>query len=154
MTPKSALFISVAMTAFVLVMLAGVVLSLNSATNSKLALAETPTQAIIDTPFPVQVEPAPTQLVRIGPEQAASIAAQFTNKTDVYSVETLVTNGVTSFKVTFSSGNIVFVALDGQILSTSALQPSPAPVNPLPGQTTSSNRSSPGGGEPDDGGDG
>lgn len=59
----------------------------------------------------------PTSPAQVSPQQAAQIAAQYMGHSDLYSVETTSSNGATVYKVTFSSGNIVLVSLDGQIIS-------------------------------------
>jgi hypothetical protein len=53
----------------------------------------------------------------VSPEDAAQIAARYLNRTDLYSVESAQFNGVSAYLVTFSSGDMVYVGADGQILS-------------------------------------
>jgi hypothetical protein len=53
----------------------------------------------------------------VTPEEAAQIAARYLNRTDLYSVEGAQFNGVSAYLVTFSSGDLVYVSLDGQVLS-------------------------------------
>jgi len=60
---------------------------------------------------------APTSPAQVSPQQAAQIAAQYMGHSDLYSVETTSSNGATAYKVTFSSGNIVLVSLEGQVIS-------------------------------------
>ena len=55
------------------------------------------------------------------PEQASQLAAQVIGRTDLYSVETSKLNGVDAYLVTFSSGDLVYVSLTGQILSITKL---------------------------------
>ncbi len=165
MKPKSALFISATLTAFVLAILASVVSAFNTAKTSEITSAASPTQEVVATDVPTQPDPTATQPVQVGPEQAASLAAQFMNKTDVYSVESTSLNGMNVFKVVFSSGDIVFVGLDGKIISTSKLQPVVVNINPTPtqkkhrGSGSGGNSSGGGGGDTvtvggDDGGSG
>lgn len=54
------------------------------------------------------------------PEEAATIASNFLGNTSVYSVETVTVYGESIFKVTFSSGDIVYVNLGGQIVGSEA----------------------------------
>jgi uncharacterized membrane protein len=61
------------------------------------------------------------------PQQAAQIAAQYLNETSIYSVESLPLNGQPVYKVTFSSGDIAYVSLDGQVLG---VQMAPSQANP------------------------
>ena len=64
-----------------------------------------------------QSSSVPTSPAQVSPQQAAQIAAQYMGHSDLYSVETTSSNGATVYKVTFSSGNIVLVGLDGQVIS-------------------------------------
>lgn len=123
MKPKSALFISAALTAFVLAILASVVSAFNTAKTSEVAAEASPTQEVFVVDTPAHLDPTATVPAQIGPEQAASLAAQFMNKTDVYSVESTSINGVNAYKVVFSSGDIVLVGLDGAIISTTTATP-------------------------------
>jgi uncharacterized protein YpmB len=67
----------------------------------------------------------------LSPEQAAQVAADFLGQTSVYSVEMTAIRGVSLFKVTFSSGDIVYIGMDGQVAGSAAAQQiafqSPAP---------------------------
>src|SRR5690348_3285763 len=109
MKPKSALFISATLTAFLLAVLTGVVSAFNTAKTDAGASVDSPSQTAEVVTAPTQVDPTATQPAPVGPVQAASLAAQFMNKTDVYSVESAVINGLNAFKVVFSSGDVVFV---------------------------------------------
>jgi len=59
----------------------------------------------------------PTSPTQVSPQEAAQIAAKYMGQSDLYSVETTSSNGATVYKVTFSSGDIVLVGLDGQVIS-------------------------------------
>ena len=59
----------------------------------------------------------PTSPAQVSPQEAAQIAAKYMGRSDLYSVETSSSNGTTVYKVTFSSGDIVLVGLDGQVIS-------------------------------------
>ncbi|MGC1377218.1 MAG: hypothetical protein WA821_13395 [Anaerolineales bacterium] len=145
MKPKSALFISAALTAFVIAILAGVVSAFNVAKTSDVSAAASPTDVqATDTATQPATATAPTQ---VSPEQAASIASQFMKKTDVYSVEGFSLNGVNVYKVVFSSGDIVYVGLDGAVISTAT--PTPQPTTPSynsPAPTPKKHRGGGGGG--------
>jgi len=65
---------------------------------------------------PTATAPAPMPTT-VTPEEASRIAARYLNRTDLYSVESAQFNGVSAYLVTFSSGDIVYVGSDGQILS-------------------------------------
>lgn len=127
MKPKSALFISAVLTAFVLVIVGSVVSSFTAAKTSQ---AVAPTQEMLAIDIPTQVDPTATAAAPVTPEQAASIAAQYMKKTDVYSVESASLNGVNVFKVVFSAGDVVYVGLDGNVISTETLQPTTVYVEP------------------------
>ena len=152
MKPKSALFVSAALTAFVIAILASVVSAFNVAKTSDVVAAASPTDVqATDT----ATQPAtPTAPVQVGPEQAASIAAQFMNKTDVYSVESFSLNGVNVYKVVFSSGDIVYVGLDGKVISTATPTPQPAAVVYTAPQPTPKRHNGGGGGGGGGGGHG
>lgn len=62
----------------------------------------------------------PTSPAQVSPQEAAQIAAKYMGRSDLYSVETTSSNGATVYKVTFSSGDIVLVGLDGQVISVQA----------------------------------
>ena len=51
------------------------------------------------------------------------MAASILNQQDIYSVESAPFNGVDAYKVVFSSGQVAFIGLDGQILSITQIQP-------------------------------
>jgi len=116
---KSTLFISAVLTTFVMAMLAGVASAYQGLvdTNPQLALqpqtqTQVQTKAISNT-IPV-VEP---EVVNLTPEEAAGLAAQVIGRDDLYSVEVTDLNGETGFLVTFTSGDLVYGSLDGQIRS-------------------------------------
>jgi hypothetical protein len=124
MKPKSALFISAMLTTFVLAVLASLVSAFSGGKTDTATVAATPTQeAAVALVLPTQPEATATQPAQVGPEQAASLAAQYMNKTDVYSVESTTYNGANAYKVIFSSGDIVYIGLDGSLLLTTKLTP-------------------------------
>jgi len=122
MLPRKTILISAVLTAFVLSMLGGVAM----------ALKQTPT---------VPVAVAPTVTVSLSAQEAANVAATVLNQQDIYSVESAPFNGVDAYKVVFSSGQVAFVGLDGQILSITQIQPvvitqnNPAPVSKSSGSS-------------------
>jgi hypothetical protein len=139
---KSTLFISAALTAFVLAILAGVASAyqgIAAATEVAAQVTSAPTE--IQGVDPAIDPPAPTQPASVKPEEAAALAAKIMNKQDLYSVESATLNGVDAYLVTFSSGDLVYIGLDGQVLlvtkqqvtaSNSVVVP-PAPVKPRGG---------------------
>ncbi len=53
----------------------------------------------------------------VTPQQASQVAAKYMHQTNLYAVELVSYYGSTAYKVTFSSGVIVFVSTYGQIMS-------------------------------------
>lgn len=111
---KKNLLISAALTTFVLIILANV-----GAVYAQIR------DAVTLQPPAVTAETLPMQnpAVQVTHQEAANIAASFLGQNDLYSVENMVWNGVDTYKVVFSSGTIVYVSMDGQILGSEAPQP-------------------------------
>jgi hypothetical protein len=178
---KSALIISITITAFILVIVGGVFFALRTPQSAQAApVVETlpttdPTlpQEILDREATYQkiINDANTRLdqlqkenqtlkeelsavqssqaqtsasVEITPEQAAQVAANFMGDGRIYSVETGAIRGIPLYKITFSSGAIVYVSMDGQVVG------SQAPLMASAGSSGSS-PSSRGGGENESG---
>ena len=123
---KSTLFVSGVLTTFVLAVLFGVASAYkNIVSATEVAAATQPTAMVemvnqpIEAVVPTQV--VPTQVVTIVPEAAAAIASKVLGRTDLYSVEITLFENTDAYLVTFSSGDIVYLSLDGQILSISKL---------------------------------
>ena len=116
---KSTLFVSAILTTFMLAVLFGVVSAYQNSLSStqEVAAVQSPPAAVVQ----VADTSAPLQAVNITPEEAAAIASKVLNRTDLYSVEGAQFEGVDAYLVTFSSGDIVYVGMDGQILSISKL---------------------------------
>lgn len=114
---KSTLFISAALTTFMLAIMFGVVSAYQNIVKS--------TQPMVEQTQPTAVAmvsaPMPAQVATITPEAAAALAAQVINRTDLFSAEIIQFNGVDVYLVTFSSGDLVYVGFDGQILSISKI---------------------------------
>lgn len=125
---KMVVVISGAITAFILALTAGAIYAYRSvSTSSPNAVGAANDQQSIDqaaaTIQPAVAQP-PTAVPEISPQDAASIAGKFMNRTDLYSVEIGSVQGAPAYKVTFSSGDVAFVSLQGQMLS---FQPVPRP---------------------------
>lgn len=90
--------------------------------NARLAQAQQEQQAL-QAQLAAMTQPTITSTVESNPvayismEQAAKVAATYLGRSDVYSVETVSSNGANIYKVTFSSGDVVYVSLDGSVLS-------------------------------------
>ena len=149
---KSTLFISAVLTTFVLAMLAGVASAYqNLVVNDQAAKQQTETtvqeqpelqadvqpdvQTVAKAAAPVAEEP-----VNLSPQDAVALAGQIMGKDDLYSVEVTELNGETVYLVTFSSGDLVYVSLDGQVRYIGKLDVQTVVVN------VSSNGGSRGGG--------
>lgn len=122
---KSTLFISAVLTTFVMAMLAGVASAYQKIADTDLIAATAPesqpqAMAVSDS-IPTSA-PTEVQSVNWTPEQAAALAAQILGRDDLYSVEVTDLNGETVYMVTFSSGDLVYVSLDGQIRSIGKLE--------------------------------
>ncbi len=121
---KSVTFISAALTAFVLAMLAGVVYAYNNGlTVSGLFSQQASTQSAAVS-LPLMAPTAASSAV--APKDAAAAAAQFLNRTDLYSIQLATYNGTQAYEVTFSSGEIAYVSMNGQVMGVAA--PTQAPV--------------------------
>ena len=105
MLPRKTILISAVLTAFVLSMLGGVAMALKQTSAAPIVTA------------------APTVTVSLSAQEAANVAATVLNQQDIYSVESAPFNGVDAYKVVFSSGQVAFVGLDGQIFSITQIQP-------------------------------
>jgi hypothetical protein len=135
---KSTLFISAALTTFMLAVMFGV-----ASAYQKIVQTGVPTEAAQQTQSNnVMVGTSSTVAGAVSIEQAADLASNVIGRTDLYAAENTQLNGVDAYLVTFSSGDLVYVSLDGKIMSISKL-----PVNYVLSQ-----RSSNGGGGNNGGG--
>jgi hypothetical protein len=108
---KSSLFISAVLTAFVLAVLAGVITAYRSFSGtSQVAVAQAAPLVQTTSAVPVAIQP----------QQAAQIAAQYLQRNDLYSVESTLLNGTSAYMVTFSSGDLVYVDQQGQVVGYTA----------------------------------
>lgn len=115
---KKNLFISAALTTFVLVILANV-----TAVYARIRDAVTGQPATQFVTTAAEALPAQEQAAQVTHQEAANIAGSFLGENDLYSVENATWNGIKAYKVVFSSGYIVYVGLDGQVLGSEAPQP-------------------------------
>jgi hypothetical protein len=88
--------------------------------NARLEQAQKEQQALQDQIDTLQANaasnaaPAP---VGISPQDAAQIAALFMGRSDLYSVESDTYNDASAYKVTFSSGDILWVDMNGEVMN-------------------------------------
>lgn len=154
---KSALLISIALTAFLLVTIAGVGIAMQVQPKDG-ATQVVGTVPVSDPALPKEIQereaqyrdliqqanqridqlqkdnqslqaqlntvPAqaqqPSAVQEITPDQAVQVAANFLGDGRVYSVEGTFVRGLPLYKVTFSSGAVVYVSLDGQVVGSQA----------------------------------
>ncbi len=133
---KSTMFISAALTTFMLAVMFGV-----ASAYQKIVQTGVPTEAAQQTQsIDVAIGTSSTVAGSVSIEQAADLASNVIGRTDLYAAENAQLDGVNAYLVTFSSGDIVYVSLDGKILSISKL-----PVTYIAGQSTWTGRSNNGG---------
>jgi hypothetical protein len=154
---KSSLFLSVAITAFILVILASVIFKARASgfgqPTPTLAPIATLTESATDTLQPTDtpadtatIQPSPTIAAFISPQEAAFIAASALGNTQIFSIDTITRYGIDVYQVNFSSGAIVFVSPQGHILTITSLQSNVAPPQAAaaaPASNNSSGSSSP-----------
>ena len=140
---KSTMFISAVLTTFMLAIMFGVASAYQKIVQTggvETAVVQQvqPTDVAVASPVMTTVSAATVTL-----EEAAAIASSVLGRTDLYASENSTLNGVDAYLVTFSSGDLVYVSLDGKILSISKL-----PVQYVLGQAAAQNN----GGGGDNGG--
>jgi hypothetical protein len=109
--------VSVAVTAFSAVIMASVVYGYRVSAGPQPGQSA-PLSAREPRPSAELVSAASTVSTRISPRMAVGLASEFLGRTDAFSVQLAQYNGVQAYKVTFTSGDIVYVSLDGQILGS------------------------------------
>ena len=120
---KSTLFISAALTTFMLAVMFGVASAYQKIVQTG-AATEATQQQTQSQAQPVNTMISGTSSTLSGAmtiEQAADLASNVIGRTDLYAAENAKLNGVDAYMVTFSSGDLVYVGLDGNILSISKL---------------------------------
>lgn len=134
---KSTLFISAALTTFMLAVMFGVASAYQKIVQNG-GVATAAPQAANENNAAVN-----TAVVSgITPEQAAEVASTVLGRTDLYAAESSQLNGMDAYLVTFSSGDLVYVSLDGKVLSISKI-----PVKYVAGQPVWVGPSNNGGGD-------
>jgi uncharacterized secreted protein with C-terminal beta-propeller domain len=126
---KSTLFISAVLTTFMLAIMFGV-----ASAYQKIVKSAGPTGVVVqsqstDVSAPVAANTMPAATMTI--EQAADLASNVIGRSDLYAAENTQLDGVDAYLVTFSSGDLVYVSLDGKIMSISKL-----PVTYVLGQSS------------------
>ncbi len=145
---KSTIFISAVLTTFALVMLFRVVSAYNNSKSvTQVAAASTAALPAPTATDPPTAAPAPTSAA-LSPTDAAQLAAQVIGNPNLLSAETSTYNGMNAYLITFTNNDVVYVSLDGKILSVQRAPVTPAVVNGVAPvqQTFSSNSGGSGGG--------
>ena len=131
---KSTLFISAVLTTFVLAMLAGVASAYqNFAQTDQVAQAE-PAEQEVQAQSQVQTvaqnQPASEEVsADLTPKDAIDLAEEVMGDDDLYSIEMTELNGESVYLVTFTSGDLVYISLDGQIRSVDHIEVQTVVVN-------------------------
>ena len=125
---KSTVFISAVLTTFALVMLYRVASAYNGIKIATNIPAAAPTSLPEATETEPPAIPAPVNTV-LGPTEAAQLAAKVVGNTNLMSAETSSYNGVNAYMVTFTNNDVVYVGMDGQILSVQMVTPTPKVVS-------------------------
>jgi len=129
---KSTIFISAVLTTFALVMLYRVASAYNDNKNvTKVAAAPVSNSAPPAPPADAQAADVQAN-VALGPMDAAQLAAKVVGNTNLLSAESSSYNGVNAYMITFANNDVVYVGLDGQILSVQMAPVAPVVVNVAP----------------------
>jgi len=124
---------SVAITAFSAVLLASAVYGYRVSAKPPSAPAAaallTAPAARIPQPSPELLSAAPKLVSSVTPKAAAAAAVEFLGRSDLYSVEMTTYEGIPAYKVTFVSGDVVFLSLDAKLLMIVPAQVQMARVN-------------------------
>jgi hypothetical protein len=110
--------VSVAITAFSVVIVASVVYGYQVSARPQSVPLPAAVSSLEPRPSPELVSASSVASTRMSPKEAAALASEFLGRTDAYSVQLVEYNGVQAYKVTFTSGDIVYVSLDGKILGS------------------------------------
>jgi len=123
---KSTLFVSAMLTVFLMATMFGVVSAYqNIVKNNNMASTQSAQKALSQPVSAVLAVPTATEIVPhvVTTEEATTIAVDFLGDPNVYSVEVVDYQGVPTYLVTFSSGDLVYVNSEGLIVANSKLQP-------------------------------
>jgi hypothetical protein len=113
---RSVTLISVAITAFSVVVLASVVYGLRAAASSRPAPVAAVSGALEVGLSPELAAASGFVSPRISPQAAVTVASELLGRTDAYSIQLTDYQGQPAYKVIFSSGDVVFVSVAGQVL--------------------------------------
>jgi hypothetical protein len=161
---KGLLFLSAAITIFILVFLATVMAKVRAGAPGESVSILVPTDTHVPENTATQADPptiqptdtevaSPTISQFISPQEAAFIASAMLGNTKVYSVDTVTRYGMDVYQVTFSSGSIVFVSPQGHILTVTSLNSYIAPPTQVQEPDVNTHSASPSPRNDDPGGD-
>lgn len=126
---KIVIAISASVTAFILALTAAAVYAYRGMSGSTVTVQQpqpvSQTGGAVGTSLMLSAAPAAVAMPSVSPQDAASVAAKAINRTDLYSIELADYQGAQAYKVTFSSGDIVYISMTGQFLGS---EMPPAPV--------------------------
>jgi predicted Fe-Mo cluster-binding NifX family protein len=105
---KSSLFLSVVLTAFMLAVLAGVILSYQALAGGNTSTTSNNTNTALQ---------ANSVASDIGSQQAGLVAANFIGHNDLSNVVAASLFGTNTYKATFNNGDIVYVTPQGTVLA-------------------------------------
>jgi hypothetical protein len=123
---KGTLILSAILTGVVLALLVMLVSTYRKVINSAVPGNATQAQQTQSQPQQAQSNPnlaATPAAGKVGIYEAAASAASIMGHDDVYITEYAQLNGVDVYLVTFRSGDLVYMSLDGQVISTSKQEP-------------------------------
>ncbi len=138
---KSTLFISAALTTFMLAVMFGVASAYQKIVQmgvpTENAQQAQPTDVMVVAPATATSAATATMTL----EEAATLASSVIGRTDLYAAENTQLDGVDVYMVTFSSGDLVYIGLDGKVVSISKI-----PVKYVLGQAVAPSNGGGGGG--------
>lgn len=153
---KSTLFVSAMLTVFLMATMFGVVSAYQQVVRNNDILSTQSSPKALSQPMNFVLAPVPaTETVLPEPmvvtaEEATTIAVDFLGDPNVYSVEVVDYQGVPTYLVTFSSGDLVYVSSTGVVVANEKLQPVYVASNT--GSSGGNQGKNNGGGSSDDGG--
>ena len=125
---KSTLFISALLTVFLMATIFGIASAYQQVVKANGTMAAQPSQKALSQPVNANFAPVPTatEIVAplvVTPEQATTVAVDFLGDPNVYSVEVVDYEGVATYLITFSSGDLVYVSSTGMVVANTKIQP-------------------------------
>jgi len=123
---KSTLILSILLTGVILALVFRLVSTYRKGTETAVSKDSTQVQEQTQSPQSEQLTPIPADIptaANVQIYEAAVIAAKVLGHNDVYITEYAQLNGADVYLVTFLSGDLVYVSLDGKVISASKQSP-------------------------------